>query len=57
MEKRKFGKTNKKVTILTIGGAGLGETSQQESDNAFKKALDAGINMIDVAPSYGEAEN
>lgn len=57
MEKRKFGKTNEEVTILAIGGAGLGETSQEEADKAFKKALDSGINMIDVAPSYGDAEN
>lgn len=56
MEKRKFGRMNKEVTILTIGGAGLGEVDQEEVDRSFKKALDVGINMIDVAPSYGDAE-
>ena len=56
LEKRIFGRTNKKVTILTIGGAGLGNISQEEVDKNFKKALDAGINMVDVAPSYGQAE-
>ena len=56
MEQRFFGRTNKKVTILTIGGAGLGNLSQEKVDLNFKKALDAGINMIDVAPSYGNAE-
>ena len=57
MEKRRFGKTNHEVTILTIGGAGLGEVSQELADQSFKKGLDAGINMVDIAPSYGDAEN
>lgn len=57
MEQRIFGRTNKKVTILTMGGFGLGYISQEEADKYFKKGLDVGINMIDVAPSYGEAES
>jgi aryl-alcohol dehydrogenase-like predicted oxidoreductase len=56
MEKRKFGKMNHEVTILTLGGAGLGNLSQETADIFIKQALDANLNMIDVAPSYGNAE-
>jgi predicted aldo/keto reductase-like oxidoreductase len=56
MQKRRFGKTNYDVTILSLGGCGLGVVSQSVADEAFKMALDSGINMIDVAPSYGHAE-
>lgn len=57
MEKRKFGRINSKVSVIALGGAGLGEATQEESDRAFKKAMEAGVNMIDVAPSYKDAEN
>jgi len=43
-------------TILTLGGAALGTVAQAEADAAIALALDHGINHIDVAPSYGEAE-
>ncbi|MHA2388866.1 MAG: aldo/keto reductase [Candidatus Hodarchaeales archaeon] len=48
-----------------MGGCGLGwlheheksvEKAQDIADIAIRKAFDAGINIIDVAPTYGEAE-
>jgi len=56
METRIFGKTGAKVTIITMGGCGLGYVDQNEADKAIQLALDYGINMIDVAPTYGNAE-
>ncbi len=65
MEKRQFGKTGYQASVLTLGGCALGwlheqeeslERAQEVADSAVKLALDAGINIIDVAPSYGEAE-
>lgn len=57
MEKRVLGRTGYKVTILTIGGAGPGFTpSSEEGVQAFKMAVEKGLNMVDIAPSYGEAE-
>ena len=56
MEKRRFGKTNQNVSVLTLGGFALGFIEQDLVDTYFKKAMDAGINMIDIAPSYGKAE-
>jgi len=56
METRFFGKTRAKITIIAMGGCGLGYIDQIEADKAVKLAMDHGINMIDVAPTYGKAE-
>ncbi len=56
MEYRKLGKTGFKVSVITLGGCGPGFVSQEIADEAVKLALDYGINMLDIAPSYGEAE-
>ncbi len=56
METRIFGKTGAKITFITMGGCGLGYVNQLEADKAVKLAMDHGINMIDVAPTYGKAE-
>lgn len=56
MEKRIFGKTGAKITIITMGGCGLGYVNQDEADKAIRLAMNNGINMIDVAPTYGNAE-
>lgn len=53
-----MGKTNLKVSILTIGGCGPGVAQNLENGlRAFEEAIEKGLNMVDVAPSYGEAEN
>lgn len=56
MDKRVLGKTGRKVSILTLGGYGVGFMAQKEADKAISMALEHGINMIDVAPTYGKAE-
>jgi len=56
MEKRRFGRTGHESTVAIFGGAGLGRVSQETADKAMQTALDYGLNRIDVAPSYGEAE-
>jgi predicted aldo/keto reductase-like oxidoreductase len=57
MEYRNFGKTGAQVSILTLGGCGVGYVEQEEADKAIQLAMDNGINMIDVAPTYGQAES
>lgn len=56
METRIFGKTGAKISIITMGGCGLGYVDQNEADKAIKLAMDNGVNIIDVAPTYGNAE-
>ncbi len=43
-------------TVLTIGCAALGRVPQAEADRVMEIALDHGMNHIDVAPTYGDAE-
>lgn len=57
MEYRVLGRTGFRASILTLGGCGLGWISQEAADRAIKIALDHGVNMVDVAPTYGDAEN
>jgi aryl-alcohol dehydrogenase-like predicted oxidoreductase len=44
------------ATIITLGGCGVGRLKQEEADKAINLALDHGVNVIDVAPTYGESE-
>jgi predicted aldo/keto reductase-like oxidoreductase len=57
LEKRKLGKTEQMSSILTFGGFAVGfSVTQKEVDAAIEMTLEAGINRVDVAPDYGEAE-
>jgi len=52
-----LGRTGYKVSIVTIGGCGPGFTNTvDEAVKAFEQALKEGLNMVDIAPSYGNAE-
>jgi len=57
MERRALGRTGQRSTILTLGGAiFIGKPQEEEADRFIKLALDHGVNHIDVAPTYGDAE-
>ena len=43
-------------SVVAFGAAGIGRVDQETADVAIQTALDYGVNHIDVAPSYGEAE-
>jgi len=57
MKRRSLGRTGQKSTIVALGGAiFIGKPEQKEADAFIKLALDHGVNHIDVAPTYGDAE-
>jgi aryl-alcohol dehydrogenase-like predicted oxidoreductase len=56
MEKRRFGKTGHLSTVAIFGGAAFWDVTQAEADTAMKQVIAAGVNHVDVAPSYGGAE-
>ena len=56
MEKRRFGCTNHMSTVAIFGAAAFYQVTQTEADTAMERVIAAGINHIDVAPSYGLAE-
>ncbi|WP_433826355.1 aldo/keto reductase [Actinoplanes sp. CA-015351] len=57
MERRDFGRLGQ-ISALTLGGGGLGgvwgSTDRDEAVATVHAAVDAGITMLDVAPSYGD---
>ena len=56
MEKRRFGRTGHMSTVGILGAFAFSDVTQEEADEAMKMVIEAGINHIDVAPTYGEAE-
>ncbi len=56
METRRFGRTGHMSTIAIFGGAGFWEISQVDADKVMEQVIQAGLNHIDIAPSYGQAE-
>jgi predicted aldo/keto reductase-like oxidoreductase len=56
MEKRRLGRTGHMSTVAVFGGAALSQVSEETANEALDLTLKYGVNHIDVAPSYGEAE-
>jgi aryl-alcohol dehydrogenase-like predicted oxidoreductase len=56
METRRLGRLGHRSSVLVYGAAALGEVTQEVADAAIEEALAAGINHLDVAADYGEAE-
>ena len=56
IEKRRFGRTGHLSTATIFGAAALKNVSQGEADRALDVLLERGVNHIDTAPRYGDAE-
>jgi aryl-alcohol dehydrogenase-like predicted oxidoreductase len=54
--KRRLGKTGRDLSIIGLGGIVVTNSSQAVANNTVAQAVDAGINYVDVAPSYGDAQ-
>jgi uncharacterized protein len=68
MEYRRFGKTNKSVSVITLGGMRYKHASAEPRDeipqdtleqcrDTVQKALAQGINLIETAHGYGKSEH
>ncbi len=55
--KMPFGNTGHNSSRLIFGAAALGAMRQEKADSTMELVMKAGINHIDVAASYGEAED
>jgi aryl-alcohol dehydrogenase-like predicted oxidoreductase len=56
IERAPFGATGHDSSRLIFGAAALGAVSKADADRALEVLLEHGINHIDVAASYGNAE-
>jgi aryl-alcohol dehydrogenase-like predicted oxidoreductase len=43
-------------TVAIFGAAAFWEISQADADKVMEQVIEAGVNHIDIAPSYGQAE-
>ncbi|MEZ4502372.1 MAG: aldo/keto reductase [Dehalococcoidia bacterium] len=59
MKLRTFGRLGQ-VSALTLGGGGIGQvwgsTTREESVATVRAAVEGGIRLLDLAPSYGDGE-
>ena len=56
METRPLGRTGHQSTVAILGGVIFAHTNLAQTDALMEQVTTAGVNHIDVAPSYGEAE-
>ncbi len=56
MERRRLGRTGHQSSVVIFGAAAVGMVDEARAIAALERAYEAGVNQIDVAPSYGEAE-
>jgi aryl-alcohol dehydrogenase-like predicted oxidoreductase len=56
IEKALFGRTGHESTRAVFGGAALSNATQEQADQALELLLRYGINHLDVAAAYGDAE-
>src|SRR5487761_2774013 len=56
IERQPFGRTGHLSSRVIFGAAGLGGVDQETADTVLPLLLQYGVNHIDTAASYGEAE-
>ena len=56
IQKRPFGRTGHMSSVALFGAAALGNVTQAEADATLDLLLEYGVNHIDTAASYGDAE-
>lgn len=61
MKYRRLGRTGERISVLSLGGAAIGQqygpVSVSEVAETVKLAIDAGINFIDTSAYYGEGRS
>jgi aryl-alcohol dehydrogenase-like predicted oxidoreductase len=56
METRRLGRTEQHSSIAILGGIAFHFTDVEEAGHLLQRALDAGVNHLDIAPGYLSAE-
>lgn len=56
MERRRLGRTEHRSSVAILGCAAFGVATPEQTAASFEEALRRGVNHVDVAPSYGDAE-
>lgn len=54
--RRRYGRTGHDSSVAVLGGAAFWRATPDEAELALGGALEAGVNHLDIAPQYGDAE-
>ena len=57
MEYKKLGRTGLDVSIISFGGILVKNMEQEEVNKVVSEAIKRGVNLFDVGPTYGDAQN
>lgn len=57
MQTRRLGRTEHLSSVAVLGGATFWNATPDEADSALRLAVQRGVNHVDIAPSYGAAED
>src|SRR3954468_18229835 len=53
---RRLGRTGHQSSVAILGAAAFARSNEAETETAFTEAIERGVNHLDIAPSYGDAE-
>jgi aryl-alcohol dehydrogenase-like predicted oxidoreductase len=56
MQSRRLGRTEHWSSVAILGGAAFSRSNPEETEAGFTAALAAGVNHLDIAPQYGDAQ-
>ena len=56
MQQRRLGRTGHESSVAILGAAAFSRSSPDEAEQGFHSALATGVNHLDIAPTYGDAE-
>ncbi len=56
MEKREYGSTGERLSIVGLGGILVSQVEADEASRLVAEAVDRGVDYFDVAPTYGNAQ-
>ena len=56
MQTRRLGRTGHHSSVAILGGAAFATCTPEQAERGFHDALDRGVNHLDIAPRYGDAE-
>ncbi len=57
MERRRLGRTGHESSVAILGGFAFARCTAEDAEVGFADALSRGVNHLDIAPSYGDAES
>lgn len=57
MQTRRLGRTEHESTVAILGGAAFWNATPSAAEAGLRLAIDRGVNHLDIAPTYGAAED